>query len=60
MGIKNGEDACQKLMAPSLCPVMYKFLIFANPLNEAGFGGVPSFVFASKGNRGGMFLENMR
>jgi hypothetical protein len=52
-GIRKGNDASQKFMAPSLCPVMYKFLTFENPLNRAEF---PSFCLVSEGRSGGIFL----
>ena len=45
-------------MAPLLCPVMYKFLIFANPPKLVEFNRVSSFGFASDGRNGGMLFAS--
>lgn len=58
IGSKNGYDKSQKYIAPLLCPVMYKFLIFANPPKLVEFNLVSSFGFASEGRNGGMLFAS--
>ena len=58
IGSRNGQDKSQKYIAPLLCPVMYKFLIFANPPKLVEFNRVSSFGFASDGRNGGMLFAS--
>jgi len=53
IGVKKGHDASQKVMAPLLCPVMYKFLKFENPVKLAALKLIPSLRFVSMGISGG-------
>lgn len=40
--MNKGHDASQKVIAPFLCPVMYKFLMFENPEKLAELRLIPS------------------